>query len=353
MSLSVLKIAHYHILNCRICLTTDDHRVFDTFDRDYNAFKKSDTRPPVDMAVTVFQKNGGLHLTINDLSWPIDGPHALHCVYHKILDHLHQHLAQRFFLIHAGAVAREGQAILIGGPAGAGKSTLTLALTRLGYGFMSDDLAPLDRITGMVNPFPRALWIADPNVPPICGHLRSGKSPVSMADFGDRRICDPQQPKALLWLTSGTEGGSPSQTLRLTLDPSGETEILEALRKVESVTLSCNPPHTWRVCASDIPEVNNKLKHILQAFDARIWQVYREQHFKGDYSRPPQITPCPPTEMAMHLIRELKQVPWLEFQTRSAARWLMELTSLLSRFCCYELQVGNLSDTLDLISPFY
>jgi hypothetical protein len=46
------------------------------------------------MAVTVFQKNGGLHLVINDLSWPIDGPHALHCVYHKILDHLHQHLAQ-------------------------------------------------------------------------------------------------------------------------------------------------------------------------------------------------------------------------------------------------------------------
>jgi hypothetical protein len=44
---------------------------------------------------------------------------------------------------------------------------------------MSDDLAPLDRITHMVNHFLRALWIADPD-----GHvshecLRSGKKPLS------------------------------------------------------------------------------------------------------------------------------------------------------------------------------
>ncbi|MEI6261840.1 MAG: hypothetical protein WCR46_18310 [Deltaproteobacteria bacterium] len=53
--------------------------------------------------------------------------------------------------------------------------------------------------------------------------------------------------------------------------------------------------------------------------------------------------------MAMHLVRELKQAPWQEFQTKSAAAWLMELTCLLSGFSCYELQVGRLSDTLNLV----
>ena len=343
-----MKIAHYHILSSWLSLTTDDRRVFLAFDQDYEAFRNTAPQFQVHLAVSVFQKNGGLHLIINDLNWQIGGNQALHCVYHKILDHFHQQLAQQFFLIHASVVARDGQAILIGGPAGAGKSTLTLALTHLGYGFMSDDLAPLDRITGMVNPFPRTLWIADPD-----GHvshecLRSGKKPLPAVSFGDQQIRTPQQPKVLLWLTSGA--ADPEYlALRLTLDPAGEAEILRALQNVGHLTLTCISPHTWQVLMANIPGASNKLKSILLTFDSMIWQAHKEQNFKGDFSRPPKIKPCLATAMAMHLVRELKQAPWQEFQTKSAAAWLMELTCLLSGFSCYELQVGRLSDTLNLV----
>ena len=313
-----MKIAHYHILSSWLSLTTDDRRVFLAFDQDYEAFRNTAPQFQVHLAVSVFQKNGGLHLIINDLNWQIDGNQAQHCVYHKILDHLHQQLAQQFFLIHASVVARDGQAILIGGPAGAGKSTLTLALTHLGYGFMSDDLAPLDRITGMVNPLPRTLWIADPD-----GHvshecLRSGKKPLPAVSFGDQQIRTPQQPKVLLWLTSGA--ADPEYlALRLTLDPAGEAEILRALQNVGHLTLTCISPHTWQVLMANIPGASNKLKSILLTFDSMIWQAHKEQNFKGDFSRPPKIKPCLATAMAMHLVRELKQAPWQEFQTKSAA----------------------------------
>src|SRR5262249_20837379 len=45
--------------------------------------------------------------------------------------------------IHAAAVEWQGRAVLLPGEAGAGKSMLTAALARAGFGFMSDDLVLL------------------------------------------------------------------------------------------------------------------------------------------------------------------------------------------------------------------
>jgi hypothetical protein len=44
------------------------------------------------------------------------------------------------FSVHAGAVSKRGRAILLAGPSGAGKTTLTLSLVRHGMAFLGDDL---------------------------------------------------------------------------------------------------------------------------------------------------------------------------------------------------------------------
>lgn len=44
------------------------------------------------------------------------------------------------YCLHAGCLALDGGGVLIAGPTGSGKSTLTLALVRAGLGFVSDDL---------------------------------------------------------------------------------------------------------------------------------------------------------------------------------------------------------------------
>lgn len=68
-------------------------------------------------------------------------------------------LTERFVVLHAAALERDGRALLIAGPSESGKTTLTLALLRRGYRLLSDDFTPLERTSGRVHPFLKALGV--------------------------------------------------------------------------------------------------------------------------------------------------------------------------------------------------
>lgn len=61
---------------------------------------------------------------------------------------------QDLLWLHAGAVAKNGRAVLCAGQRGCGKSTLIAALYREGWSFFSDDVLPYDPETRCVLPFP-------------------------------------------------------------------------------------------------------------------------------------------------------------------------------------------------------
>jgi hypothetical protein len=62
--------------------------------------------------------------------------------------------------LHAGAVARDGAAIVLPGLSHAGKSTLVRELLRRGFTYFSDEYALIDR-TGRLHAYPRALMLRD------------------------------------------------------------------------------------------------------------------------------------------------------------------------------------------------
>ena len=68
-------------------------------------------------------------------------------------------------IVHAGAVAGRGGALLLPGISGSGKSTLTAALVQAGLGYLSDDIAPLDGRTGRICPVPFALSLKEGSWP--------------------------------------------------------------------------------------------------------------------------------------------------------------------------------------------
>jgi hypothetical protein len=57
--------------------------------------------------------------------------------------------------LHAAAVERKGKALLIAGPSGQGKSTLSTKLCERGWRLLSDDIAPTSMEADIVYPFPQ------------------------------------------------------------------------------------------------------------------------------------------------------------------------------------------------------
>jgi hypothetical protein len=68
--------------------------------------------------------------------------------------------------LHAAAVEWDGAAFLLAADSGSGKSTTTWALMHHGFGYMSDELSPLDTGAMRVLPYPHALCLKqDPAAP--------------------------------------------------------------------------------------------------------------------------------------------------------------------------------------------
>ena len=79
---------------------------------------------------------------------------------HRTVWELHRAVhdqVQDFLLLHAGAVARDGQGLLLPAETASGKSSLTLGLLEKGASYLSDDLAALDPVTNRAYPFPKRI----------------------------------------------------------------------------------------------------------------------------------------------------------------------------------------------------
>jgi hypothetical protein len=57
--------------------------------------------------------------------------------------------------VHAGVVEDQGRAVIIVGPSSQGKSTLATKLVELGWGYLSDEMAPIRMTTAEVLPYAR------------------------------------------------------------------------------------------------------------------------------------------------------------------------------------------------------
>jgi hypothetical protein len=70
------------------------------------------------------------------------------------------------FFLHAAALEWKGTACLLAGESGIGKSTTAWALLHHGFGYLSDELSPIDLELLTVASYPRALCLKAPPEPP-------------------------------------------------------------------------------------------------------------------------------------------------------------------------------------------
>ena len=82
------------------------------------------------------------------------------------LDLLLAEKVDNLLLLHAGAVSREGAGIILPGPSGSGKSSLTLVLLQAGYSYLSDEIAVVDPSSRDLHPFPKPISVKNVSVFP-------------------------------------------------------------------------------------------------------------------------------------------------------------------------------------------
>lgn len=99
-------------------------------------------------------------------------------------------------LLHAGAVATPTGCLLLCGDSGAGKSTLLAGLLHAGFGFVADDIVPLEKGSGLIRPVPLAISIKAGSWPTI-GALFPELAEAPVVRLGARKM-------RYLWPGNGT-----------------------------------------------------------------------------------------------------------------------------------------------------
>lgn len=136
-------------------------------------------------------------------------------------------------LLHAGAVATPTGCLLLCGDSGAGKSTLLAGLLNAGFGFVADDIVPLEKGTRLIRPVPLAISIKQGSWPTI-GALFPELAEASVVRLGARRM-------RYLWPRSGTASadtaGRPAAAVLFPRYEKGTPVKLTRLDQLRSLTL--------------------------------------------------------------------------------------------------------------------
>ncbi|MDQ3957322.1 MAG: hypothetical protein M3273_03265 [Actinomycetota bacterium] len=121
--------------------------------------------------------------------------------------------ARDFVFLHAGAVSKNGRALLLPARMDAGKSSLTAALLTAGWGYLSDELGAIDPVTGRIYPFPKLISLDESTMrflPRLDG--ARGNAPtalnerfLSAADLG-AEDAGPSEPRWIVFPTPDWQG---------------------------------------------------------------------------------------------------------------------------------------------------
>jgi hypothetical protein len=149
-------------------------------------------RAPAELATKVT-------LTLTDDALLEDGVHVVRGADLGLLaEHLQERIAYHFadgchegLVVHAGAVAKDGRALLLPAQSGSGKSTLTTWLSTRGYQHMGDELVHVSARDSVLQGWMRPLGIKHGSLEVIAPHLSRPSSSDTWLDTPMGAIVSP------------------------------------------------------------------------------------------------------------------------------------------------------------------
>jgi hypothetical protein len=335
----------YQILNKIVCLVCDNPELAQAFHIDYQSFEIKKTDPD-DCHIHISQK--GTYLAINNKELDISGhPRPVHYACQVIVSEIMAQLHD-FYLIHAGVVKKENILIMLAGPPGIGKSTLTQKLVENGFSFFSDDCAPLHKNSGLIHPFPRSMWIVGDSEKNISISVRSKKA-IPACQFYSHNI--PEKPGMVICLT---DKSSKNHIIKLNLSlKNTNNPLLNDLKKIEKIHIHHRHPQyaEYQICYESSVSTTETIKQLCAEHKKHLWQIYRINITQPSFDCQSSITDISAHQAAAYMIPEMKMFDTFLSSPKkeSALQSMLTICKHFKESSCFDMTPGTLNSAYHCI----
>lgn len=368
-----MKIQKYKFFDQQFELRSDDTDTLTLIDVMFRRFAVTDNENNSDIYQVLTNLGGQAEAGIitKNYCYKIEQPKLLPSLAHGIilrntLEQIRSHL-----LFHAATLSRRGKGIILAADSGCGKTTLTLALVRQGFKFLSDEVAALSLKDGKLTPYPRCLLLRMGTLQ-IFQQLGWKLPPHHIAHQSDNRIAihfspallgDTCQPHNLIIIERPDKADD--RICKLTLDslPDRLLADLQTIVAHKNANIDIQPIENKQCLIKDyqyFPVLKAKEAHInkihqtceqhgvlvLDVEEAAVAQIY--------YDKAPQLQEISKLTAVLSLLKSFlggyRSALIQENYQGSVAGLVEPLVKILEPVKCYKLTPGKLDDTVEIIS---
>ena len=362
---------NYKIFDFSFSLSSDSSQTIRLFDLVYKNFRQEDGLS-TSFSFEVFSENGkrGVpHLKVMEKIYPFHGFSSLESQCFKLItDEIYRKIDSHIW-IHGGGVAFQNKGIMVLGDSGTGKTSLILKLLSSGFKFLSDEVIPVERKTGMMVPFLRSVGLR-PEARDLFEREISLFQELEFVDFwGHKYFGNPSLlkskratqsifPEYFFYLVNPDSASRAEFNVDLIIETKGEglltslkkirgLQILKSIRKGSHIYVVTQIKKNALVMKKYLEACEEYKRHIVHT------EKRREKGLK--FSQDPRMRPLSFPDIVLFLLKQSKEKvmeynsPKERFESLGAY-WLDLLKELnLEKMKGFEVQVGRMEDTVESI----